>query len=77
MTNSDRSCKESYTEAEAAATLGITVARLHQILDQHVFNQGNDRPESIELNSNDLSLLRYWNKSTKSPRRVIEMPKRK
>ena len=71
--------KEPYTEAEAAAALGITIARLHQLLDQHIFTQGSPRPQSLEFNSNDLLLLSFWNKGGKpraSTKRFLRMPKR-
>ncbi len=79
MTNPNRHLKETYTEAEAAAALGITVAHLHEILDQHIFTPSNRRPESIEFTSNDLLLLSFWNMNGKLPpaRRVLRMPKRK
>ena len=79
MMNRDRTPKEPYTESEAAAALGITVARLHQLLDQYIFTQGSIRPESIEFTSNDLLLLNYWHKNGKLPpsRKVLQMPKRK
>ena len=80
MTNPDRPFKESYTEAEAAAALNITIARLHQILDQHIFTRGSLRPESVEFTSTDLLLLSFWSKNGKSipaTRRVLQMPKRK
>lgn len=80
MTNADRPLKEHFSEAEAAAALGITISRLHQVLDQYVFTNGNKRPEWLEFNSNDLLLLSYWNKSEKvrSPgRKVLQMPRRK
>jgi hypothetical protein len=72
--------KDTFTEAEAAAALGVTIARLHQILDQHIFTHGSVRPESIEFTSNDLLLLNFWNNNANlasSQRRVLRMPKRK
>jgi Ser/Thr protein kinase RdoA (MazF antagonist) len=80
MTNADCPLKESFSEAEAAAALGISIARLHQLLDQYIFTQNSKRPEWLEFNSNDLLLLSYWNKSEKvhPPRRkVLQMPRRK
>ncbi|MGB7553254.1 MAG: hypothetical protein WBM04_02715 [Candidatus Korobacteraceae bacterium] len=80
MTNPNRHSTETYSEAEAAASLGITIAYLHEILDQHIFTQGNTRPESIEFTSNDLLLLSFWNKNVSlSPPtgRVLRMPKRR
>ena len=79
MINRDRLPQEPYTESEAATALGITVARPHQLLDQHIFTQGSIRPESIEFTSYDLLLLSFWNKNGKllpSARRVLQMPKR-
>jgi len=66
-----------YTESEAAAALGITVARLHQVLDQHIFTTASPRPNSIRFTSSDLLLVGYWchDQSTVS-HEVITMPKR-
>jgi hypothetical protein len=77
MSNLNRTVKESYSEAEAAAAVGISVARLHELLDQHVFTGRNRRPEAIEFTSTDLVLLRYWHGCTEpSHGTVITMPKR-
>jgi len=66
-----------YDEKEAAAALGITVARLHEILDQHIFTSGNPRPEALQFTSSDLLLLGYWSNSPRTvPNEVITMPKR-
>lgn len=68
---------ESHSEAEAAAILGISIERLHQLLDRHVFNQGHIRPPGIQLSDSDLLLLRYWNQAANPPRaRILKMPKR-
>jgi hypothetical protein len=80
MTKPNRPLKETYTEAEAAASLGITIASLHQILDQHIFLSGNPRPASIEFTYTDLLLLSFWSKSGTLPlsdRRILSMPRRK
>lgn len=67
--------KEFYSEQEAAAALGISVARLHLLLDKNVFNDGGSRPKNIEITSSDLLLLQFWNRSL--PRqKVVAMPKR-
>jgi hypothetical protein len=69
--------KDSYTEAEAAAALGVTVPRLHQLLDRHIFTDGVKRPRSIEFTSSDLLLLSYWNSSIDSKwAEVISMAER-
>jgi len=66
-----------YSEAEAAANLGITVARLHQLLDEHIFTSDTPRPQAIQFTASDLLLLSYW---CNGPRpltpEVITMPKR-
>ena len=58
--------KDFYSEAEAANMLGISIARLHQLLEQYVFNVGTPRPSNIEFTSSDLVLLSYWNKESAS-----------
>jgi len=73
------SSKELYSEVEAAAALGITVGRLHELLDQYIFTGANQRPQSIQFTSSDLLLLSYWSHDLKQPvtHEVITMPKRK
>lgn len=72
------SMKDSYSEAEAAAALGITITRLHELLDQYIFTNGNLRPTAIQFTASDLLLLSYWSNDSKRPvrREVITMPKR-
>ena len=66
-----------YDEKEAAATMGITVARLHEVLDQHIFTAGNKRPQGLQFTANDLLLLGYWCNSERTVmHEVITMPKR-
>jgi prophage maintenance system killer protein len=79
MSNLNRSPQDTYSETEAAAALGITVARLHELLDKHIFTEGNKRPKSIEFTASDLLLLSYWNQDSKHgpTREVIQMPRRK
>lgn len=70
--------KEFYSESEAAEAVGISIARLHELLDRYVFTGGSQRPESIEFTASDLLLLGYWNTHTAQPSRgrVIPMPRR-
>ena len=68
--------KDFYSEAEAARVLGISIARLHQLLDQYIFNVGSRRPPNLEFTSGELLLLAYWNKespstSPESPQKVV------
>lgn len=68
--------KEFYTEAEAAGSLNISVAELHGLLDEHIFNDGNPRPTEITFSEADLVLLGFWSKSKENPK-VIRMPRRR
>lgn len=82
MSNVNRSSQEPYSESAAAAALGISISRLHELLDKYVFTPGNTRPASIEFTSSDLLLLGYWNNlcqpsKNSSPSKVIAMPKRR
>ena len=67
--------KDYYSEAEAAHSLGISIARLHQLLDEYVFTVGSPRPPNIEFTSAELLLISYWNKESASagaePRRNV------
>ncbi|ABF40108.1 hypothetical protein Acid345_1105 [Candidatus Koribacter versatilis Ellin345] len=67
--------KEFYSEREAALSMGISLARLHLLLDEYVFNDGLSRPENIELTASDLLLLEFWNKVLPT-QKVVAMPKR-
>ncbi len=70
--------RDHYSETEAAKALGITLQRLHELLDEHIFNDGPSRPASIELNPTDLLLLSYWQKNAKRRHgQVLQMPRRK
>lgn len=78
MAKLKRSTKELYSEAEAAAALGISITCLHELLDQYIFTNGTRRPDAIQFTSSDLLLLSYWSKDNKRPvtHEVITMPKR-
>lgn len=73
-----RSTKDFYSEAEAAAALGITLTRLHELLDEYIFTNGIRRPGALQFTASDLLLLSYWSNDSKRPvsRDVITMPKR-
>ncbi len=66
MTLSRPVTQDYYSETEAARALGITIARLHQLLDRYVFNVGTSRPPNIEFTGSDLLLLSYWNRESTS-----------
>lgn len=78
MAKLKRSTKDLYSEAEAAAALGISTARLHQLLDQFIFTNGTSRPAAIQFTASDLLLLNYWSNDSKRTvsHEVITMPKR-
>jgi hypothetical protein len=67
--------KESFSEQEAARILGISIARLHLLLDRNVFNDGTSRPKNIELTPSDVLLLQFWNR-TLPRQKVVSMPRR-
>jgi len=75
MTRPLKPAKESYTEFEAAGYLNITVNDLHALLDQHIFNDGNPRPENLSFCESDLVLLGFWSEDRQHPK-VIRMPRR-
>ena len=73
MTHGGQTAKNYYSEAEAAQILGISVPRLHLILDEHVFNDGSQRPAQVSFQPSDLVLLSFWHRSTANPK-VVRMP---
>ena len=66
---------DDYTETEAAGILGISIDRLHRLLDDNIFNDGTPRPPELKLRSADLILLEFWDRSTGNPK-IIRMPRR-
>ena len=68
--------KEFFTEAEAAATLGISLQRLHHLLDTHIFNDGAPRPLNVTFRAADLVLLKFWDRGT-DDNNIIRMPVRR
>jgi hypothetical protein len=66
---------EFFTEQEAADLLGITLERLHFLLDENVFNDGSKRPNDLELHRSDIVLLGFWDRSTENPK-IVRMPRR-
>ena len=78
MKNLKRPPQESYSEAEAAAALGISITRLHQLLDKHLFGGEGIRPASMEFNSKYLLVLSYWMsvRKKRSQHKLLQMPRR-
>ena len=66
---------EMYTEQDAADILGISVSRLHDLLDENIFNDGSRRPPDLSFTSQELLLLGFWQRSRPNPK-VVRMPRR-
>lgn len=66
---------ESYTEVEAADSLGISIARLHFLLEENIFNDGTRRPDGLIFRPSDLVLLGFWHRTSPHPK-VVRMPRR-
>lgn len=62
-----------YSEAEAARSLCITVEALHQILDEHIFNDEHPRPAVLEFTHAELLLLSVWAEPGRD-HNVVAMP---
>lgn len=75
MQNTTKPVRDFFTEAEAAEAIGISVPRLHVLLDEHIFNDGSQRPEELRFTPSDITLLSFWHRSTPNPK-VVRMPKR-
>lgn len=67
--------KDAYTEQEAAAALGITLDRLHMLLDQNIFNDGSTKPTKFLFRATDLVLIDFWKRTGVEPK-IMRMPRR-
>ncbi|MFB3815107.1 MAG: hypothetical protein ACE14L_13455 [Terriglobales bacterium] len=76
MQNLNKSADELYSESEAAEALGISISRLHAILDEHIFNDGSPRPTGLTFNNSELLLLGFWEEAEPNPK-VVRMPRRR
>ena len=72
---SNQDDKDSYSEAEAAKALGISLMRLHMLLDEHIFNDGTTRPPKLCFYASDLVMIGFWHRTTANPK-VLRMPRR-
>ena len=70
-----KASKEFYSELEAAQALGISMARLRQLLDEYLFNDGIARPALVTFRASDLTILSFWHQSTPNSK-VVRMPNR-
>jgi hypothetical protein len=75
MVNANTRQADDYSETEAAGILGISIDRLHKLLDENIFNDGTLRPPDLKLRPSDLILLEFWDRSTGNPK-IIRMPRR-
>ncbi len=66
---------EMYTEREVADLLGISVSRLYDLLDEHIFNDGTSRPADLTFTNQELLLLGFWQRSQPNPK-IVRMPRR-
>jgi len=74
MQNTMKSSDE-YSEQEIAGLLGISVSRLYDLLDRHIFNDGTKRPPALTFTYSELVLLGFWLRSDPVPK-VVRMPRR-
>src|SRR5260370_41074288 len=59
--------KDSYSESEVAGYLNISVATLHLLLDEHVFNDGTRVTRELTFCDCEIALLGVWNTVRKNP----------
>ena len=71
-----KSADELYSETEAAESLGVSIYRLYDLLDQHIFNDGAPRPTGLTFTNSELVLLGFWDRTEPNPK-ILRMPKRK
>jgi len=74
MQNMNKTCA-MYSEQEVAELLGISISRLYDVLDRHIFNDGSSRPADLTFTNSELVLLRFWLRSEPNPK-VVRMPRR-
>ena len=70
-----KSDKEFYSEQEAAEVLGMSMERLHLLLNENVFNDGSPKPQQLTFRTTDLILVEFWDR-TLADNKVVRMPKR-
>jgi hypothetical protein len=66
--------KLDFTDAEVAQQLGISLERLHALLDLNVFNDGSEKPAKINFRPQDLVMIGIWHKTT--PENLLPMRRR-
>ena len=76
MSHSEMTPEVFFTEIEASDRLGISVERLHRVLDENIFNNGERRPADCLFRSSDLLLIAFWLRNEITAK-VLPMPRRK
>ncbi len=76
MQTTKQPAKDIFTEEEVAYQLGISISSLHQLLDEHIFNDGTPRPARVEFTASDILLLGFWRELRPNPK-VVRMPNRR
>ncbi|PSH04605.1 MAG: hypothetical protein CXZ00_07275 [Acidobacteria bacterium] len=71
--NARKTMKQFYTETEVAHALCISLEALHELLDKHVFDLDNPRPDVLEFTHAELLLLSVWAEPERACN-VITMP---
>jgi hypothetical protein len=66
---------EYFSEEDVADLLDISLACLHRLLDEHIFNDGSHRPQDLTFTHSELTLLRFWSRSEPNPK-ILRMPRR-
>ena len=75
MLGSKNAEKDFYSETEAAEALEISLSHLHELLDEHIFNDGTTRPQQLSFRTVDLVVLSFWLRATPDPK-VLRKPRR-
>jgi hypothetical protein len=65
--------KSHYSEQEAAEILGISVERLHFLLDRNIFNDGSLKPMTLNFLPTDLLMIGFWDKNTPIETKMFPM----
>lgn len=68
--------KEYFTEAEVSKLLGISLERLHGLLDQNIFFDGMQKPSPLYFRPADVVMIEIWHRNTQ-PLNVLNMPHRR
>ncbi len=62
MQKKQKIADHSYTETEAAEQLGISLQRLYELLDDHIFIDSSSRPAHLIFDDTELLILAFWDR---------------